>query len=85
MDDKNNFRFSHSTLAGINGLWTDDDKNTPDAVKYKAGGKFEPKILVWCAISETGVSTSFIGTIKLSMFISPNVCPRWNGWNETSK
>jgi hypothetical protein len=27
-------------------------------------GKFEPKVLVWCAISEAGVSTPFIGTVK---------------------
>jgi hypothetical protein len=76
MDDENNFRFSHSTLSGMNGLWTDDVENTPDAVIYKAVGKFEPKILVWCAISGTGVSTPFIGTVELSMlmFISPNVC-----------
>jgi hypothetical protein len=41
----------------MNGFWTDDFENTPDAVLYKAVGKFESKVLVWCAISETDVST----------------------------
>jgi hypothetical protein len=39
-------------------------ENTPDAIKYKAHGKFEPKVLVWYAISEIGASTPFIGTAK---------------------
>jgi hypothetical protein len=48
-------------LTGIDGFWTDD---TPDPVKYKTVGKFEPKDLIWCAMTETGVSTPFIGTFK---------------------
>jgi hypothetical protein len=47
-----------------NRFWTDDVENTPYGVKYKAVGKFAPKVLVWCAISEAGVSTPFIGTVK---------------------
>jgi hypothetical protein len=39
-------------------------ENTPDAEKCKAVGKFELQVLVWTAISEAGVSTPFIGTIK---------------------
>jgi hypothetical protein len=46
----------------LNGFWTDNIENTSDAVKYKAFGKFEPKVLVWCAIFETG--DTFIETIK---------------------
>jgi hypothetical protein len=32
---------SHSTLTGMNGLWTDDVENTSDTKRYKAVGKFE--------------------------------------------
>jgi hypothetical protein len=75
-----NFTFSHSILTGMNGFWIDHVENTSDTVRYKADGKFEPKILVWYAISESGVSTPFIGAVKLSMltFISPNVYPKWS-------
>jgi hypothetical protein len=31
----------------MDGFWTDNVENTPDAVKYQAVGKFEPKTLVW--------------------------------------
>jgi hypothetical protein len=42
------------------------DRNgwTPDAVKYKVVGKFEPKVLILCAISETCVSISYKGSVK---------------------
>jgi hypothetical protein len=46
----------------IHGFWTDNVENTPDAVKYKAVGKFEPNVLVWCAFSKAGVPTPF--TVK---------------------
>jgi hypothetical protein len=38
MDVKKYFKFSHSTftLTGMDGFWTGDVENTPDAVKYKA-------------------------------------------------
>jgi hypothetical protein len=52
MDDKKYFTFSHSTLTGMDGFWIVDVENTPDAVKYKAIGKFDQKVLVRCVISE---------------------------------
>jgi hypothetical protein len=57
MDDEK--YFSHSTLTGMDGFWKNDVENTLDAVKCKIVGKFEPKVLIWCAISEAGVSSSF--------------------------
>jgi hypothetical protein len=36
----------------MDGFWTVDVENTHDAVKNKAVGKFDQKVLVWCAISE---------------------------------
>jgi hypothetical protein len=40
----------------MDGFWTDDVENTPDTVKYKAVGKFEPIVLVWCAISDVYIT-----------------------------
>jgi hypothetical protein len=64
MDDEKYFTFSRSTLTEMDGFWTGYVENTPDAIKYKAVGKFEPKVLVWYAISEVGVSTPFIWNAK---------------------
>jgi hypothetical protein len=64
LDDEQYFTFSHSTMTGMNGFCTDDVGNTPDIIKYKAVGKFQPKVLLWCAISEAGVSKHFIWTVK---------------------
>jgi hypothetical protein len=50
----------------MDGFWTDEVENTADAVKYKAVGKFDAKVLVWCLISEAGVASPFIGIVKLS-------------------
>jgi hypothetical protein len=62
--DKKYFTFSHSTLTGMDGFWTSD------AVKYKTVGKFEPKVLVWCAIPDTGVSTNVKGqTVDADVYI----------------
>jgi hypothetical protein len=44
MDDEKYFTFSPNTLTRMNGFWTDGVKNTPVALKYKAVGKFEPKV-----------------------------------------
>jgi hypothetical protein len=60
------FTFSHITV-------TDDAENTPDAIKYKAISKFEPKVLAWCAISEAGVSTPFIRTVKSQAVVDADV------------
>jgi hypothetical protein len=68
INDKKYFIFSHSTLTGMDGFWTDDVENTPDTLKYKAVGKFGPKILVWNGISKASVSTPFIETVKSQAF-----------------
>jgi hypothetical protein len=42
--------------SDCDGFWTDDVENTPDAA--------ELKVLVWCPISEAGISRPFIELIK---------------------
>jgi hypothetical protein len=50
--------FSQSTLTGMDDFWKDNVE------RRKHKDEFELKVLVWCAISEVGVSSPFIGTIK---------------------
>lgn len=60
LDDESYFTFSHHELSGNDGFYTDDIEATPDNVKYAGKLKFEPKVLVWVAISSKGVSAPLI-------------------------
>lgn len=60
LDDESYFTFSHHELSGNDGFYTDDIEATPDDVKYAGKSKFEPKVLVWVAISSKGVSAPLI-------------------------
>ena len=50
------------TLTGIlnNSFFSFDESITPDSVKYKQKIKFEPKVLLWIAISPNGVSKPYL-------------------------
>lgn len=60
LDDESYFTFSHSELSGNVGYYTQNVEKTPDNVKYASKLKFEPKVLVWCAISSKGISEPYI-------------------------
>ena len=60
LDDESYFTFSHHELSGNDGFYTGDIQKTPDNVKYAGKSKFEPKVLVWEAISSKGVSVPLI-------------------------
>ena len=60
LDDKSSITFSHHELSGNDGYYTDNFETTPDNVKYAGKTKFEPKVLVWLAISSKGISTPVI-------------------------
>ena len=56
-------------LTGLQVEWkrwfyTNDYQSCPERVKYKSQAKYESKVLVWCAISEAGISEAFIGHVK---------------------
>ena len=50
------------TLTGTlnNSFFSSDESMTPDSVKYKQKIKFEPKVLLWIAISPNGVSKPYL-------------------------
>lgn len=60
LDDESYFTFSHHELSGNDGFYTDNIEITPDNIKYASKSKFEPKVLVWVAISSKGVSVPLI-------------------------
>jgi len=64
LDDEKYFTYGNSKLSGNDGFYTDDYQSCPERVKYKGQAKYEPKVLVWCAISEAGISEAFIGHVK---------------------
>ena len=64
MDDEKYFTFSCLNLTGKSGFYTKNIRDTPADIKFMRKTKFEPKILVWAAISEKGVSELFIETSK---------------------
>ncbi|CAF3391516.1 unnamed protein product [Rotaria socialis] len=46
------------------GFYTSDKRTTAPQIKFKRIQKFEPKVLVWIAISEKGISTPFFSKQK---------------------
>lgn len=88
LDDESYFTFSNHKMSGNDGFYTDNIEETPDNVKYAGKSKFEPKVLMWIAISSKGFSQpyfrpfgglainsdSYIGQClpKLKQFIADN-------------
>lgn len=64
MDDEKYFSFSWNNGNINSGFYSDDLKKTPDKVRYSAKAKFEPKVLVWAAISAKGISQLYIQDSK---------------------
>ena len=59
MDDEKYFLLHNELIAANRGFYTSDPSAAPPEVKFKSTQKFEPKILVWIAISESAISTPF--------------------------
>ncbi|CAM4824796.1 unnamed protein product [Rotaria magnacalcarata] len=49
-------------MPGNAGFYSSNTANTPWNVKFKSKQKFEPKVLVWLALSSKGISVPYIGT-----------------------
>ena len=47
-------------LSGNDGCYTENFETAPDNVNYAGKTKFEPKVLVWMAISSKGISPPVI-------------------------
>lgn len=64
MDDEKYFGFSGHDMPGNAGYYTTDHESTPNDVRFKSKEKFPPKVLVWLALSEKGISQPFVNTVK---------------------
>ncbi|CAH1101845.1 unnamed protein product [Psylliodes chrysocephalus] len=64
MNDEKYFTFANPEIPGNSGFYTDNFNDCPDNVKFEAKAKFEDKIMVWCAISEAGVSRPYVGRVR---------------------
>jgi hypothetical protein len=64
MDDEKYFNLSNSELVGNDRYYTSDKSTAPVDIKYKFKMKYEPKVLVWVAISANGISNHYVHTSK---------------------
>ena len=56
INDESYFTLSHTTLSGNNRFYSSNVCKTPNLIKNKYVTKFEPKILVYLAITHQGMS-----------------------------
>ena len=67
LDDEFYFTLSHSTINGNGTYYSSDRDKTPASVKYRIKRKFEPKVLVWLAGSDKGLSEPFFVPSRLAV------------------
>lgn len=60
VDDESYFTLSHSSINGNDHYYTDDIQACPNEVKYNTKWKFEPKVMIYIAISPKGLSKPYI-------------------------
>ena len=60
MDDECNFPFLCPEVQANRGYYTENKENVAPEVKYQRKEKFPKKVMVWLAISTSGVSQSYM-------------------------
>ena len=73
MDDEKYFGLTGYQMTGNLHYYSSDSKKAPIKVKTRAKSKFEPKVLLWIAISEKGISTPTILNSQTGMSINQDV------------
>lgn len=64
MDDESYFSLSNSAIPQNQYYYAHSRGDAPDAQRYTTQQKFQPKILVWLAISDQGISKPFFSQSK---------------------
>ena len=59
LDDEKYFLLHNESISANRGFYTSDSSVAPPEVKFKFNQKFEPKIMVWIAVSESGISKPY--------------------------
>jgi len=75
IDDEKYFSL---TDPGNDSFFASSPKRTPDHVKYKGKSKYEPKIMLWIAISRKGISKPYFqrGGLGINQNVYQNECLR---------
>jgi|688.fasta_scaffold392819_1 transposase len=60
IDDESYFYLSNFDISGNSGFYSSDVNQTPEDIKLKRKLKFEPKLMVWAAMSPDGISKPYI-------------------------
>lgn len=60
IDDEKYFGFSGFQMSGNKGYYTSDSSRTPTKVKTVGKKKFEPKVMLWIAMSPKGISRAVL-------------------------
>jgi hypothetical protein len=60
LDDEKYFTFSGSNVGCNQRFYSSDPSAVPSDVKFRKKTKFEPKIMVWMAMSSRGVSSVYV-------------------------
>ena len=67
LDDESYFTLSNANLNSNESYYSSDRNVTPESVMYKDVAKFEKKLLVWVAISPSGMSKYWIVPSKMAI------------------
>lgn len=67
MDDESYFPLSNSNLPGNSFYYATSRGDASDSVKYAPKKKFEEKIMVWLAISPSGISAPYIVPSRMAV------------------
>lgn len=81
MDDEKYFTFSANQMPGNAGYYTNNKHKCSESVRFAGKTKYPPKILVWLAISERGMSRPLFrsqksAAINFDVYINECLCPR---------
>lgn len=93
MDDEKYFTFTDQSTSTNRGFYSSQRRLTPFNVKLKQTRKYEPKILVWVAVSENGISSPYFaqqgqavtGQIYLHECIMQRLTPFINTYHQKKK
>ena len=67
IDDESYFTLSNANLSGNDTFYSNNRNMTANDVKYYNKAKYEPKLLVWLAISPAGISDFYILPSKMAI------------------
>ena len=60
LDDEKYFTLTESTQPGNESFYSSDVSKTPDNIKIRQKAKFEPKVMLYVAISSKGISEPIV-------------------------